>query len=45
LVMRFLNRFSSAEQGTMRFTALDFSGENVIVAGNVRYQLATGSGA
>jgi hypothetical protein len=35
--MRFLNRFSSAEQGTMRFTALDFSGENVIVAGKVLY--------
>lgn len=37
LVMRFLNHFSSAEQGTMHFTALDFSGENVIVAGKVLY--------
>lgn len=37
LVMRFLNHFSSAEQGTPRFTALDFSGENVIVAGKVLY--------
>lgn len=37
LVMRFLNHFSSAEQGTLRFTALDFSGENVIVAGKVLY--------
>jgi len=37
LVMRFLNHFSSAEQGTMRFTALDFSGENIIVAGKVLY--------
>jgi hypothetical protein len=35
--MRFLNHFSSAEQGTLRFTALDFSGENVIVAGKVLY--------
>ena len=35
--MRFLNHFSSAEQGTLQFTALDFSGENVIVAGNVLY--------
>ena len=37
LVMRFLNHFSSAEQGTVRFTALDFSGENIIVAGRVLY--------
>jgi hypothetical protein len=35
--MRFLNHFSSAEQGTLRFTALDFSGENVIIAGKVLY--------
>jgi hypothetical protein len=35
LVMRFLNHFSSAEQGAIRFTALDFSGENIIVSGKV----------
>lgn len=37
LVMRFLNHFSSAEQGPLHFTALDFSGDNVIVAGKVLY--------
>ena len=37
LVMRYLNRFSSAEEGTLRFTALDFSGDNIIVAGQVLY--------
>ncbi len=37
LVMRFLNHFSSAEQGTLRFTALDFSGDNIIVGGKVLY--------
>jgi hypothetical protein len=37
LVMRFLNHFSSAEQGTIRFTALDFSGDNIIVGGKVLY--------
>lgn len=37
LVMRYLNCFSSAEEGTIRFTALDFSGDNVIVAGRVLY--------
>lgn len=37
LVMRYLNHFSSAEEGTLRFTALDFSGDNVIVAGHVLY--------
>jgi hypothetical protein len=35
--MRYLNSFSSAEEGTMRFTALDFSGDNVIIAGRVLY--------
>ena len=35
LFMRPLNRFTSAEQGTMRFTATDFSGDNIIVAGHV----------
>lgn len=35
LVMRYLNRFSSAEDGTLRFTALDFTGDNVIVSGKV----------
>ena len=37
LVMRYLNGFSSAEEGTLRFTALDFSGDNIIVAGQVLY--------
>lgn len=37
LVMRYLNQFSSAEEGTLRFTALDFSGDNVIVSGQVLY--------
>ena len=37
LVMRYLNHFSSAEEGTLRFTALDFSGDNVIVKGQVLY--------
>src|SRR5262245_51190026 len=37
LVMRFLNHFASAEEGTFRFTALDCSGDNIIVAGQVLY--------
>jgi hypothetical protein len=37
LVMRYLNSFSSVEEGTPRFTALDFSGDNVIIAGHVLY--------
>jgi hypothetical protein len=37
LVMRYLNHFASAEQGTVRFTALDFSGSNIIVSGKVLY--------
>ena len=37
LVVRYLNRFSSAEEGSLRFTALDFSGNNIIVAGHVLY--------
>jgi hypothetical protein len=35
--MRYLNSFSSAKEGTLRFTALDFSGDNVIIAGQVLY--------
>jgi hypothetical protein len=35
--MRPLNHFTSAEEGSLRFTALDFSGDNVIVAGRVLY--------
>jgi hypothetical protein len=35
--MCFLNHFSLAEQGTLQFTALDFSGENIIIAGKVLY--------
>jgi hypothetical protein len=35
--MRFLNRFASAEEGTVRFTALDFSGDNIIANGQVLY--------
>jgi hypothetical protein len=37
LLMRPLNHFVTAEQGTLRFTALDFSGDNIIVAGRVLY--------
>lgn len=37
LVMRHLKHFSSAEEGTLRFTALDFTGDNIIVAGRVLY--------
>jgi hypothetical protein len=37
LVMRFLNHISSAEQGTLRFSALDFSGDNILVGGKVLY--------
>ena len=37
LVMHFLNHFSLAEQGTLCFTALDFSGNNIIVGGKVLY--------
>ena len=37
LVMRYLNHFSSAEEGTLSFTALDFSGDNIVVAGKVLY--------
>jgi hypothetical protein len=37
LIMRLLNRFVTAEEGALRFTALDFSGDNVIVAGRVIY--------
>ena len=37
LLMRPLNHFTSAEQGAFRFTALDFSGDNVIVNGRVLY--------
>ena len=37
LATRYLNHFSSAEEGTLRFTALDFSGDNIIVAGRVLY--------
>ena len=35
LIKRYLSRFASAEEGTLRFTALDFSGDNIIVAGKV----------
>ncbi len=37
LIKRYLSRFASAEEGTLRFTALDFSGDNIIVAGKVLY--------
>lgn len=33
--MGYLNSFSSAEEGTLQFTALDFTGDNVIVSGKV----------
>jgi hypothetical protein len=37
LVLRYLSSFSSAVEGTLPFTALDFSGNNVLVAGQVLY--------
>ena len=37
LVMRFLNQFSSMEEGMVHFTMLDFSGDNIIVVGQVLY--------
>jgi hypothetical protein len=37
LLMRPLNHFVSAEEGNVRFTAVDFSGDNIIVAGQVLY--------
>jgi hypothetical protein len=37
LLMRPLNRFATAEEGALRFTALDFSGNNIIVEGQVLY--------
>jgi len=35
LIKRYLSRFSSTEKGMLRFTALDFTGENIIVARKV----------
>ena len=37
LLMRPLNCFATAEEGSLRFTAVDFSGDNIIVAGQVLY--------
>ena len=37
LLMRPLNYFASAEEGALRFSGLDFSGDNVIIAGRVLY--------
>jgi hypothetical protein len=37
LLMRPLNRFVTAEEGALRFTAMDFSGDNVLIAGQVLY--------
>jgi hypothetical protein len=37
ILMRSLNHFVSTKEGTLRFTALDFSGDNIIVAGHVLY--------
>jgi hypothetical protein len=37
LLLRYLNRFCFAEEGALRFTALDFTGSNVIVGGRVLY--------
>jgi hypothetical protein len=37
LLMRYLNRFAAAEEGTIHFSALDFSGDNIIVMGQVLY--------
>jgi hypothetical protein len=35
ILMRPLNRFSSAEGGSLRFTATDFSGDNIMAAGRI----------
>ena len=35
--MRFLTHFSLAEQGALHFTALNFTGDNIIVGGKVLY--------
>jgi hypothetical protein len=37
LLMRPLNRFATAEEGALRFTALDFGGDNIMVDGQVLY--------
>jgi hypothetical protein len=37
LLMRPLNRFATAQEGSFDFTALDFSGDNIIVEGRVLY--------
>jgi hypothetical protein len=37
LIMQYLNGFTSAEEGTVCFTGLNFSGDNIIVAGWVLY--------
>ena len=35
LLMRLLNRLTSAEDGTMQFSGTDFSGQNIVVGGHV----------
>jgi hypothetical protein len=37
LLMRPLNRFTTAEEGSLNFMALDFSGDNIIIEGRVLY--------
>lgn len=37
LITRYLNRFASEQEGGVHFTALDFSGDNIIVAGHTLY--------
>jgi hypothetical protein len=37
LLMRPLNRLATTEEGSFQFTALDFSGDNIIVEGRVLY--------
>ena len=37
LIKQYLSRFALAEEGTLRFTALDFSSDDIIVAGKVLY--------
>src|SRR5438477_2713604 len=36
-ITRYLSRFAREQEGWVHFTALDFSGDNVIVAGHVLY--------
>src|ERR1700731_1479361 len=37
ILMRPLNKFVSAEEGALNFTALNFNGDNIIIKGRVLY--------